>query len=87
MGATRVGFVEQGKFMQLLEKYPRFSAALVLKLSGELFRMQDQRASSVKVGAQSKVIRLRSSLPIIMGLMILMADCSIYTYLVMSLLK
>jgi len=55
---TRVGFIDKGDFVRLLEKYPRLAAALVQKLSEEVAHLQERVFATARQSARSKLAYL-----------------------------
>jgi len=55
---TRVGFIDKGDFVRLLEKYPRLAGALVQKLSDEVAHLQERLFATARQSARSKLAYL-----------------------------
>lgn len=55
---TRVGFIDKREFTQLLERHPRFAAALVEKLSEEVSKLQEHLWATLRRGARGRIAYL-----------------------------
>lgn len=55
---TRVGFIDKGDFVRLLERYPRLAAALVQKLSEEVAQLQERLFATARQSARGKLAYL-----------------------------
>ncbi|OGF56542.1 MAG: hypothetical protein A2Z21_06170 [Candidatus Fraserbacteria bacterium RBG_16_55_9] len=55
---TRVGFIDKGDFVRLLERYPNLAAALVQKLSDEVAHLQERLFATARQSARSKLAYL-----------------------------
>lgn len=55
---TRVGFIDKGDFIRLLESYPRLAAALVQKLSEEVAQLQERLFATARQSVRSKLAYL-----------------------------